>query len=209
MKDITSWMGYEDAKKRTEEKEAKKKTKVLDEAIAFAVKAHAGQFRKGTEVPYILHPMEAAAIVGPMTNDAEIIAAAVLHDVVEDTDATAEEIVRLFGSRVGSPVASESENKREDLPAEDTWKVRKQETLDHLKTAPMEVKMITLGDKLSNIRAIHRDYQLISDALWQRFNQKDKKEHHWYYAGISECLADLREFPAYKEYCDLVEKTFL
>lgn len=209
MKDITSWMSYEDAKKRTEEKEAKKKTKVLDEAIAFAVKAHAGQFRKGTEVPYILHPMEAAAIVGTMTNDAEIIAAAVLHDVVEDTDTTVDEIVRLFGRRIGGLVASESENKREDLPAESTWKIRKQATLDHLQTVPLDIKMVTLGDKLSNIRAIYRDYRLIGDALWQRFNQKDKKEHHWYYNGIAECLSDLREFPAYKEYCELVEKTFL
>ena len=89
-----------------------------------------------------------------------------LHDVVEDTDTTIDEIAELFGDRVAYLVDSESENKRENLSAESTWKVRKQETLDHLKTAPIDVKMITLGDKLSNIRAINRDYNALGEALW-------------------------------------------
>ena len=183
--------------------------KILDQAIVFATKAHEGQFRKGTQVPYILHPMEAGAIVGTMTTDEEVIAGAVLHDVVEDTETAVEDVIRLFGERIGSLVASESENKREDLPAESTWKIRKQETLEHLSAVSVEVKMITLGDKLSNIRAIYRDYQIIGDALWQRFNQKDKAEHYWYYSGIAKCVVDLSDYQAYKEYCELVDKTFL
>ena len=182
---------------------------ILDEAIVFATKAHEGQFRKGTSIPYILHPMEAAAIVGSMTTDEEIIAGAILHDVVEDTETTVEDVIVVFGKRVGSLVASESENKREDLPAESTWKIRKQETLNHLVAAPVDVKMITLGDKLSNIRAIYRDYQKIGDELWQRFNQKDKSEHYWYYSGIAKCITELCDYQAYKEYCDLIDRTFL
>lgn len=182
---------------------------ILDQALVLAINAHKGQFRKGTQIPYILHPIEAAAIVGTMTTDEEIIAAAALHDVLEDTETTIEEVIALFGKRVGNLVASESEDKREALPAASTWKIRKQETLDHLKNAPIEVKMITLGDKLSNIRAIFRDYKAIGDELWNRFNQKDKNEHHWYYSGIAERLSELNCFQAYKEYCDLVEKTFL
>lgn len=182
--------------------------KILDRAINFAVQAHEGQFRKGTQIPYILHPMEAAAIVGSMTTDEEIIAGAVLHDVVEDTETTIEDVINLFGEQIGSYVASESEDKREDLPAESTWKIRKQETLNHLSAAPFAVKMITLGDKLSNIRAIYRDYQAIGDALWQRFNQKDKNEHYWYYFGIAKCITELGNHQAYKEYCDLINKTF-
>ena len=182
---------------------------ILDRAIIFATNAHAGQFRKGTQIPYILHPMEAAAIVGSMTTDEEVIAGAILHDVVEDTETTVEDVIRVFDERIGSLVASESENKRGDLPAESTWKIRKQETLDHLSAATIEVKMITLGDKLSNIRAIYRDYQMIGDALWQRFNQKDKAEHYWYYSGIAKCVDELNGYQAYKEYCELVDKTFL
>lgn len=181
---------------------------LLNKAIVFATEAHQGQFRKGTHIPYILHPMEAASIVGTMTTEDEIIAGAVLHDVVEDTDTTVDEIKELFGERVAAIVASESENKREDKPAESTWKIRKQETLYHLKNATIDVKMITLGDKLSNIRAIYRDYNTIGDELWQRFNQKDKNQHYWYYKSIAECLLELKDYQAYKEYVDLVEKTF-
>lgn len=181
---------------------------VLNKAIAFATKAHEGQVRKGTTIPYILHPLEAATIVGTMTTDDEIIASAVLHDVVEDTDTTVEQIEELFGYRVARLVAAESEDKRENLPAQSTWKVRKQETLDHLKNAQIDVKMIALGDKLSNVRAIHRDYTTIGDELWERFNQKDKNEHHWYYQGIADCLIELNGHYAYKEYCELIDKTF-
>lgn len=182
--------------------------KTLNDAIEFATKVHADQFRKGTDIPYILHPLEAATIVGTMTTDTEVIAGAVLHDVVEDTDTTVEQIKELFGERIARLVASESENKRENEAAENTWKIRKQETLDHLKTAPIEVKMITLGDKLSNIRAINRDYNTIGDDLWQRFNQKDKNEHYWYYKSIADCLTELKNHQAYEEYCELIKKTF-
>ena len=181
---------------------------VLNRAIVFATEAHEGQYRKGTQIPYILHPMEAAAIVGTMTTDEEIIAGAVLHDVVEDTDTTIDDVQEMFGDRVAYLVHCESENKREDLSADSTWKIRKQETLDHLKKAPLDVKIITLSDKLSNIRAIHRDYTAIGDKLWDRFNQKDKNEHYWYYQSIAECLSELNVHQAYKEFCELIDKTF-
>ena len=181
---------------------------ILNKAIAFAIRAHEGQCRKGTQVPYILHPMEAAAIVGSMTVDDEVLAAAVLHDVAEDTDFTLEDIRAQFGPRVAELVAGESENKREDQPAEHTWKLRKQETLQYLETAPPDVQMIALGDKLSNMRAISRDYAQLGDALWQRFNQKDKAQHGWYYSGIARCLAALRGSAAYAEYTALVQQVF-
>lgn len=181
---------------------------VLDRAIVFATEAHEGQYRKGTDIAYILHPLEAATIVGTITTDSEVIAGAVLHDVVEDTDITINEIYEMFGERVAYLVDSESEDKREHLAAQSTWKIRKQETLDHLKNAPLDVKMITLGDKLSNIRAINRDYNAIGDILWQRFNQKDKNEHYWYYQSIADCLSELSEYHVYQEYCELVKKTF-
>ncbi len=181
---------------------------LLDRAIQFAVQMHAGQLRKGCDIPYILHPLETAAIVATMTTDDAVLAAAVLHDTVEDTAATAEQIRALFGDRVALLVAGESENKREHLSAESTWKTRKQETIDHLKDAPREVKMITLGDKLSNIRSMYRDHQFLGEELWQRFNQKDKNEHRWYYQSIADNLSELQDYEAYKELGELIEKTF-
>ena len=93
---------------------------LLDDAIVFAIHAHSGQLRKGTNTPYILHPLEAAAIVASMTDDLEIIAAAVLHDTLEDAHISMYEIADKFGERVADLVKSETENKREDLPASDT-----------------------------------------------------------------------------------------
>ncbi len=181
---------------------------MLDKAIGFAVKAHSGMKRKGTETPYIVHPLEVVAIVATMTNDANVLAGAVLHDVVEDTDYTIDDIRREFGDKVAALVTSESEDKREDLPPAETWKIRKQETLEHLENAPVEVKMITLGDKLSNIRAIYRDYSALGDKLWERFNQKDKSEHARYYRGVAERLGELSDMFAYREYVEMVGKVF-
>ena len=180
---------------------------LLERAVAFAAEAHMGAFRKATRIPYIVHPMEAAAIVATLTDDEEILAAAVLHDVVEDTGHSAEEIREKFGERVARLVLAESENKRTEQSATATWKVRKQETLDFLNGPAMrEEKMIALGDKLSNMRQIYRDYSTIEDEVWERFNQKDKAEHEWYYRGILEALRDeFGESLAWKEYRELVE----
>ena len=180
---------------------------ILDKAIIFATNAHSGSCRKGTNLPSIVHPMEVAAIVSTMTDDKAVIAAAMLHDTVEDTNTTTEDIRREFGDKVADLVSSESENKREDLPSGDTWKIRKQETVDRLKNeSSKEAKMIALGDKLSNMRAIWRDYTAIGDKLWERFNQKDLHEIMWYYGAVAESLADLEDTFAYKEYANLVNK---
>ncbi len=180
-----------------------------EKAILFATEAHAGSLRKGKTRPYILHPLEAMMIVADLTDDDELLAAAVLHDTVEDTCTTVTEIERDFGPRVAALVASESENKREDRPAEETWKTRKQETLDHMKGASYDVKLICLGDKLSNMREIYRDYMKLGNELWQRFNQKDKDMHCWYYSEIySILLTELGDVPAIREYAELLDKVF-
>lgn len=192
----------------------KEHNQLLTRAIIFAAKAHEGQIRKGTDIPYIVHPMEVASIVATMTSDEEVIAAAVLHDVIEDTGETKESVQQEFGERVAYLVASESENKREDRPAKDTWKVRKQETIDHLKNLnqdedSMAIKQIALGDKLSNMRAIARDYDSVGSDLWKRFNQSDPAEIGWYYRGMGEAVADAVEgTAAYKEYVALVGKVY-
>ena len=105
----------------------------VETAIQYALLAHAGMKRKGKERPYILHPLEVLCIVSTMTEDEDILAAAVLHDTVEDTGVTLSDIREHFGERTAGLVASESENKRENQSAESTWSIRKQETIDHLK----------------------------------------------------------------------------
>ena len=179
------------------------------EAIVFAAKAHDGMRRKNSESPYILHPMEAAVIVGTMTDDQNVIAAAALHDVVEDAGITIQEIEERFGKRVRELVASETEDKRADLPPADTWRVRKEESLAVLKnTDDIGVLMVWLGDKLANMRAIYRDFKVEGTGMWQRFNQKDANEQAWYYRSIIMLTERLHDTSAWIEYKALTELVF-
>ena len=182
---------------------------LVSEAIAFAVKAHDGMRRKKSDAPYILHPMEAAVIVGTMTDDQNLIAAAALHDVVEDAGITIEEIETRFGKRVRELVESETEDKRADLPPESTWRIRKEESLSVLKnTNDIAVLMVWLGDKLANMRAIYRDFKVEGEAMWQRFNQKDVNEQAWYYRSIVTLTKALSDTLAWLEYKMLTELVF-
>lgn len=119
----------------------------MERAYQFAATAHKGQVRKGTKTPYIVHPVETSLIAFEMTDDVSIIIGSVLHDVVEDTDYELSDIEQLFGNDVAMLVSYESEDKRKDLPPEDSWKIRKQEFLHHLESAPVGAKVITLADK--------------------------------------------------------------
>lgn len=185
-----------------------KNTELVDRAIVFAVKAHAGVFRDSTEIPYILHPLEAAAIAAGISEDPEIIAAAVLHDVIEDTEYTAEDIRRAFGERVLSLVNADTEDKREGRPWEETWDLRKQETLDFLRDrASYEQKIVVFSDKLANMRAIWRDYRNIGDRLWKRFSAPKEKQA-WYYGSFIGLTAELSSSPLHEEYARLVSETF-
>ena len=182
---------------------------LVSEAIAFAVKAHDGMRRKKSEAPYILHPMEAAVIVGTMTDDQNVIAAAALHDVVEDAGITIEEIEERFGKRVRELVSSETEDKRADLPPSDTWRIRKEESLEELKrTDDVDILMLWIGDKLANMRSIYRDFKVEGHAMWQRFNQKDPEQQAWYYRSIVDLTSQLSDTSAWIEYKTLTELVF-
>ena len=182
---------------------------VFERALQYAAVAHRGSFRKGTDIPYIVHPMEAAMIASTITDDVDIIAAAALHDVVEDTDRTAEDIAREFGPRIAGIVCHESEDKHLEMPASESWEMRKKVFLDSLMDAPYEAKVVALADKLSNMRSMAEDHGKLGDSLWEKFNQKDKSKQAWYYCSISEILkADLGETDAWKEYDRLCERVF-
>jgi len=181
----------------------------FDEALCFAIEKHSGQTRRLSTAPYILHPLEVAAIVGTMTDDEDTLCAAVLHDTVEDTDATLEEIRDRFGKRVKLLVMMETENKRADLPPAETWHLRKEETLIMLQhTRDICTKMMWLGDKLSNMRSFYREYLIKGDALWQQFNQKDPAEQAWYYRTILKAIPELKDTGAYREFEVLVNEVF-
>lgn len=177
---------------------------MINKATAFATKAHEGQLRKGTEKPYIVHPLEVAKIVASITDDEEIIVAALLHDTIEDCEeVTLEILIEEFGTRVADIVAHESEDKTK------SWIERKGHTIDSLREEALEVQMVALGDKLSNMRDIDQDYPIFGEELWDRFRMKNKQLIGWYYKGVQDSLKEsLGHTKPYEEYCELVEKNF-
>ena len=188
--------------------EKKMDTALLDKALKFAVDAHAGTERRGKGFPYIVHPMEAVSIVATITADQELLAAAALHDVVEDTAFTEEDIRKEFGERIAGLVAAESDIVIEGKSDEESWHERKQAAIDRLAACSNDAKIVAIGDKLSNMRAIARDYFIEGDSFWNKFHVKDPKDHEWHYRGLVSSLSDLAGTEAYEEFSELVDKVF-
>lgn len=181
---------------------------LLDRAIVFAVEAHRNTERRGKGFPYIVHPMEAVEIVATITNDQELLAAAILHDTIEDTDVTYEQLKREFGDKIADIVYAESDRFVEGVSEENSWHARKQAAITRLAEAPHDAKVVAMGDKLSNMRAIARDYKMKGDALWQIFHVTDKESHAWHYRGLADSLAELKDTFAYQEFVALIEQVF-
>jgi myo-inositol-1(or 4)-monophosphatase len=182
-------------------------TELLDRAIVFAVRAHAGTERRGKGFPYIVHPLEAVEIVATMTADQELLAAAALHDTVEDTNVTLEQIRTEFGNRIAALVAAESDEPHQNSNVE-SWRMRKQAAIDRLTHASLDAKMVALGDKLSNMRAIARDYAQQGDELWNLFRVKERKAHEWHYRGLAAALSELHDTFAFQEFEQLIHQVF-
>ena len=180
-------------------------TALVDKAIKFAVDAHAGTERRGKGFPYVIHVLEATSIVATITNDPELLAAAALHDTVEDTDVTPEQLRGLFGERITSIVADETVCDDEKA----SWRERKQLAIDKLSHASLDSKMVAMGDKLSNMRAIVADWRHQGDALWSIFHAPGgKPDHEWHYRGLASALADLSDTDAYQEFISLINSVF-
>ena len=183
-------------------------TELLDRAIGFAVRAHSGTERGGKGFPYIVHPMEAVAIVATITPDQEMLAAAALHDVVEDTDFTIGDIRSAFGERIASLVEKETDIEIAEMDSSKSWHARKQAAIDRLAEAPRDAKIVAMGDKLSNMRAIARDYSKVGDDLWNLFHVTDRSEHEWHYRGLADSLRELSDTEAFQEFESLIDKVF-
>jgi len=147
----------------------------INKAITVATTAHRNQFRKGTDIPYITHPFAVGMLLAQSQSDDNVIIAGILHDTVEDTSVTLEEIRALFGDEVATIVAGCSEPDKSL-----TWEERKKHTIAELRNAPLEVQLVACADKLHNVTSMLEDHTQIGDALWYRFNRgRDKQQ--WYF----------------------------
>lgn len=180
-------------------------THLFDKAVIFATQAHGGTERRGKAYPYIIHPMEAVSIVATITNDPEMLAAAMLHDTVEDTEATLDQIRELFGDRVADLVQHETAPLDESL----TWREKKTQQIKQLAEAPYDSKVVALGDKLSNMRGIAWDYRKVGEEVWKLFHAPNGKDDvAWYYRSLANALSELSGSAAYQEFVNLVTEVF-
>ncbi len=156
---------------------------MVEAALSFAARAHAGQMRKSTDVPYIVHPVGVMLVLLRCGEDEpELLAAALLHDTVEDAGVTYPELRQAFGPRVAAIVEGCSEPDKRD-----TWEARKEHTVAFLRTAPRDVQLVSAADKLHNLRSMIVDHAAVGDGLWSRF-KRGRDEIAWYYRSVTGSL---------------------
>lgn len=187
-------------KKRQEEKR-------ICEALVFAAKAHNGQPRKGTDIPYIVHPVGAALALMRHGAPVKAVMAALLHDTLEDTKVSHEELESSFGKDVARLVKYATEPDRTK-----TWEERKLHTIELVKGGlPGMARLVICADKLDNIRAIHRDYERCGESLWKRFN-RPKRDQEWYYRSLATAFSIHKDNGGhaglFKEFISEVDATF-
>ena len=176
----------------------------LNLAIQFATQKHAKQFRKKTAIPYIVHPIEVMQILrdNGASIDAQIVG--VLHDTLEDTDTTYQEISKLFGDKIANMVQMETEIKGK------AYKERKHEHMMRIMlSGTKEEKMVNCADKLSNLKSIYIDLKSNGSSTWQKFNAP--REHILWYYGLSIRVfeSDLKDTKMFKQLLSYYYKVYL
>jgi (p)ppGpp synthase/HD superfamily hydrolase len=158
----------------------------MEEALRWAAECHEGQTRRASAVPYFTHVAAVALILNRLGFDEDVVIAGLLHDVVEDTPATLEEVSARFGDVVAEIVRHCSEIKTDDQGLKREWIVRKRDHLTALAHAPVAARAVVLADKLHNLISIELDL-IQGRPVWSSFHAA-RDQVIWYYrAMIEEC----------------------
>jgi metal dependent phosphohydrolase len=177
---------------------------LIDYAIYFATKAHTGQKRKSEpEVDMIFHPFTVGMILQRAGANTNCVIAGILHDVVEDTKYTLEDIKNEFGPEIANIVDEVSENKSLK------WKERKIEAINKIKTASIEGKLVECVDKISNLETLYALYKEEGEKVWESFN-KPKEEQKWYYTNMYDAVLmnTTEENKLFERYKKILDKLF-
>ncbi len=180
----------------------KKEEKLIFDGLEFATKAHRGQFRKATKIPYIVHPLGVAEILIRNRYSNNLVVAGLLHDTVEDTKVTIKQIEKKFGKKIAKLVYAVSEENKND-----SWEDRKTRTIEKLKKASREVLYLACADKLNNIRSIKKDTERLGNKVWKRFN-RGKKKQEWYYRSLAKVFSSRGKNKLFKEFSKEVREVF-
>ena len=153
----------------------------LDYSILFATKAHKGQKRKTDDVDMIFHPFTVGMILKSNNMSESTVIAGILHDVVEDTKYTLEDIKNIFGEEIAKIVDEVTENKSLE------WNERKQEAINKIKTASFEGKMVECVDKINNLETLGDLLEKNGKSVWNAFNKPYEKQK-WYYTQMYDAV---------------------
>ena len=154
----------------------------LARAASWAVEMHAGQVRKATGIPYVSHLFAVAAVAMEYGADEEQTIAALLHDVLEDTAVTPDEVRDRFGDRVAGVVVSCSDSEGEPKPP---WRERKEAYLHHVAEMRSDALVVTMADKLHNAMSIRRDLRAQGLGMFARFTNADPEDQLWYFEELA------------------------
>lgn len=173
-------------------------------ALQFATNAHAGQYRKSTKVPYIVHPVAVMQYLIKNNATPDAVVAGILHDTLEDTQTTEQDLRQVFGNRIADLVMGASEPDKSL-----SWEERKTHTLETLaRVTDIEQLMVVCADKLSNLTSIASDLDACGDAVWSRFN-RGYAQQKWYYCGLAQIFARHTDKSSmFQEYIDIVNRVF-
>ncbi len=161
----------------------------IDAALVLAARAHRTQVRKGTDIPYIVHPVQVAMILMRHGFDEDLVIAGVLHDTVEDTDVRADDIRAAFGDGVAALVTAVSETKQDESGARRPWRTRKAEQIAHLEHGDSRVAALKAADSLHNLQSTLADLRATGDAIWRRFNAS-AEDWMWYHRAIADLVGE-------------------
>ena len=157
-------------------------------ALALATDAHAGQFRKGTNIPYIYHPVAVSALVIEHGGNEDQAIAGLLHDVLEDGGPQYRpRIAEEFGPNVLDIVEHLTDGEPDARGIKPPWRDRKETYLVRLMQAPDQVLLVSASDKLHNAQSIAADYEAVGATVFDRFSQP-RKETLWYYSSLKDIL---------------------
>ena len=154
-------------------------------ALLLAAEAHEGQLRKGTNIPYITHPVAVAALVARYGGNEDQQIAALLHDVLEDAGEHWAPSIKVFGASVYSIVRACTDGTPDADGRKLPWKERKEAYLAHLADTPEEALLVSGCDKLHNLQSIHLDLKEIGPAVFDRF-KAGREGTLWYYNQLVE-----------------------
>ncbi len=173
-------------------------TYTIEKAIKKASLLHDGQVRKGTpNFPYITHLFSVATILSQYSDDEEVIAAGILHDTIEDTNYSPEELKNEFGTRVHDMVMEVTEKKGKE---EVSWRERKQAYLDSLAhTDNAEALLISVADKMHNLRSIIDDLREHGDGILKALSTSPS-EQLWFFGEHMRIVKERLNSPIIEEY---------